>query len=751
MKDFTKSFHTAPTLPILKLVKELTIGQRSTDTIELLSIFLRANIFPKLWPFFIEIYYPDIVSGNFLPSQIPSQSADRQYNVPETIRGDHLIIQQLAKSRYPAEIVDQPQSSPFRTATNNRTQLLVPIQDGPELSALLYLGSPSLCSLTPDFLDSIQTLAAVIGSRLKSMGTIQQLKKSMHDLKYSDRIRTALYEISEQAHCSENITDLYAKLHQKVGCLIHAQNFFIALVENKQDGNYIKFPYFVDENDTQFQGMELKMNQETCSITGYLLKTRQPLLLTPTNLDRICREQGIEYVGTRPYSWLGAPFFVDHFTGAVAIQSYSKVIYTEKDKELMAFVARHIGDALNRKRAVDELKMAKERAEVAEKNKSTFLANMSHEIRTPMNGIIGLTDLVLQSDISGQNRSYLDMLHSSGERLLKLINDILDFSKIEAGKLELDIAPFSLRDTIAGALEILAISASKKNIGLTVKCNEHIPDMLLGDAGKLSQVLINLVGNGVKFTQHGNVALTVDSNGGQDSPVELCFQIRDTGIGIPKEKIDNIFKAFSQLSSSRKSNQRGTGLGLVIAGELVEMMGGKICVKSTPEVGTTFYFTVQFPLAPEETTLQHPSKKLSPRSPGAKGCGKPLHILLVEDEYINQTLAITVLEREGWTVQVAENGTQAMDILKDSLFDLVLMDIQMPELDGYETTMAIRQLEQNSDRHIPIIAMTAYAVKGDREICLETGMDGYISKPITPDKLRHEIKTVLNQDNPHTP
>ena len=179
-------------------------------------------------------------------------------------------------------------------------------------------------------------------------------------------------------------------------------------MDEQGDGKYIKFPYFVDEIDTHFQGMKLKLDQQKCSITGYLLKTRQPLLLTPTNFAQICRDQGIECVGTRPYSWLGSPFFVGPVSGVVAIQSYRDVIYTEKDKGLMAFVARHIGDALNRKRAVDELRQAKERAERVEKNKSTFLANMSHEIRTPMNGILGLTDLVLHSDISGQKRTYLE-------------------------------------------------------------------------------------------------------------------------------------------------------------------------------------------------------------------------------------------------------------------------------------------------------------------------------------------------------
>ncbi|MGB3210729.1 MAG: response regulator [Desulforhopalus sp.] len=749
MRDFTKSFHIAPTLPILELVKELTIGQRSTDTAELLSVFLHAHIFPKLGPFFIEIYFSDDISGNFFPSSLQDRGADRQSHVPGLIRGDHSIIRELSKTSSPSKLLNQLQPAVFDTTTPNLSHLLVPIHDGPEISGILYLGSSGPCAFPSDFLDSIQTLADVIGSRLKSMATIQQLKESMHALEYSDRLRTALYEISEQAHCSDNLTDLYANLHQKVGRLIHARNFLIALVEDRQGDTYIKFPYYIDVNDTHFQGMELKLDQEKCSITGYLLKTRQPLLLTPMNFDRMCREHDIECVGTRPHSWLGAPFFVGDITGAVAIQSYNEVIYTEKDKELMAFVARHIGDALNRKHGVDELKKAKERAERAEKNKSTFLANMSHEIRTPMDGILGLTDLVLDSGISGKKRTYLEMVHSSAERLLKLINDILDFSKIEAGKLELDIAPFSLRNTIAGALEILMVSASKRNIDLSSYCNEDIPDVLLGDAGKLSQILINLLGNGIKFTNEGQVTLSVQKrnhHNEHNSPVELHFRIRDTGIGIPKAKMNNIFKAFSQISTTQISNQRGTGLGLVIAGELVEMMGGEICVESTPGIGTTFHFAVQFPIGPADAIVHAIKDETSLSAAETTLSGQSLHILLVEDEHINQTLVVTVLEREGWQVSVADNGIQAMKMLTDADFDLILMDIQMPELNGYETTRAIRRQEKSTDRHIPIVAMTAYAVKGDREKCLAAGMDGYVSKPIRPDKLRHEIEAVLQSD-----
>lgn len=746
MRDFTESLQIAPTLPVQQLVKDLTIGQRATVTRGQLSSFLHEHIFPKLAPYCVEIYYQKSHSDSYLPSRLPDQTASGNEHVPDNIPKALPLIEQIFETGCPAELDRSSLAALFSTPTDNRSHLLVPLQDGPERLGLLYLGGRTPCSFTPCYLDAVQTLAAVIGSRLKSMATIQQLQESMHALEYSDRLRTALYEISELAHNSENINDLYARLHQTMDRLIHAENFFIALVEKRPEGKYIQFPYYADQIDTHFQGMELQLDQKKCSITGYLLKNRQPLLLTPGNFARICRDHNIECIGTRPYSWLGAPFFVGHISGAVAIQSYSDIIYTEKDKELLSFVARHIGDALNRKRAVDELKKSKDKAERVEKNKSNFLANMSHEIRTPMNGILGLTDLVLHSDISGQKRTYLEMIHSSAERLLKLINDILDFSKIEAGKLDLDIAPFSLRETIADALEILAVSAAKKNIRLTVDCQESIPDLLLGDGDKLNQILINLVGNGIKFTNQGEVNLTIDWNGnddGQRDGLDLHFQIRDTGIGIPKAKTKNIFKAFSQLTTTRSSSQRGTGLGLVIASELVEMMGGKILVDSEQGVGTTFHFTIRFASGQNKSIARQTSEPVPHPATAARLREKSLHILLVEDEFINRTLATTVLEREGCQVTVAENGIQAIKLVQVTVFDLILMDIQMPELDGYGTTRAIRRLEKRSRRHTPIIAVTAYAVKGDREKCLTAGMDGYISKPIKPELLRSEIETVL--------
>ena len=747
MRTSEKNSYSIPPQSLLDLAKELTIGQRSTDTLEQLAKFLRNSIFPKLGPFSIEIYFPSQSSDSYLPINKRTNCEKGAENVPPRIPADHPLILKMRESGCSLQLAAPSPHPDFLSASKNSTHLLVPILVDTDLFGLLYVGCFESCSLSPLYLGAVESLTAIIGSRLKSMVTILQLKESMRALEYSERLRTALYEISEQAHHADNISDLYANLHQIVGDLIPAKNFYIALVEQQKDGQYITFPYYVDINDN-FQGRTRKLDQEHPTLTGYLLKTRQPLLLTPENFHHICRDQHIERSGTSPNSWLGVPFYLDDLAGAVAVQSYDATIYSDKDQELMAFVARHLGDALKRKRTVDALKQEKTRAEQAEKNKSTFLANMSHEIRTPMNGIIGLTDLVLKSDIAGNQRTYLEMVHSSADRLLKLINDILDFSKIEAGKLELNISPFSIRSTIADALEILAISAAKKNIAMTVDCHESTPDHLLGDADKLHQVLINLVGNAVKFTNQGSVTLAVCPSGAlqkKDDHVDLHFQVKDTGIGIPQDDIANVFKSFNQLGTTRDSNHRGTGLGLVIAAELVEMMGGKICVESNPGVGTTFYFTARFPLAPANQDQGVFSKTPSPLQMANQHRRKPLHILLVEDEYINRTLAVSVLEREGWAVTVAENGVQALQLLKNEGFDLILMDIQMPELNGYETTVAIRQKEQGTNQHMPIIAMTAYAVKGDREKCLAAGMDGYVSKPMRPDKLREEIETVLQR------
>ncbi|SDP36473.1 GAF domain-containing hybrid sensor histidine kinase/response regulator [Desulforhopalus singaporensis] len=744
MKTTSHDSIAIPTLPVLEVAKELTIGQRTTDTTEKLTSFLHTTIFKKLGPFATEIYFLTPGTDKFDTSW-SKPHRNTTLSVPPCFLNSSEIVQHLIATEEPLQIHGDSRFQQMLHPTGNKSHLVVPISVHAKLAGIIYFGTPENVIFHKEYRNSIQTIAAIIGSRLQSLDTIQQLKQSMEDLEHSERIRSALNEISEQAHYSININSLYAKLHHIVSQLIHAPNFYIAILKNKPDGKYIYFPYFADDYDAHFQGMESKLDSEKMFLTGYLLKTRKPLLLTPDNYETICQTNNLYCQGTKPHSWLGAPFYIDHaVAGAVAVQSYDRVVYTEQDKELMTFVARHIGDALRRKHRVDELRTAKERAEEAEKNKSTFLANMSHEIRTPMNGILGLTDLLLQSDIPGHQRTYLEMVHSSANRLLKLINDILDFSKIDAGKTELATAPFNLKNLLEELREILTISAAKKNIELKINYEKNLPDQLLGDEDKLSQILMNLIGNGIKFTSKGEVTVTVEqslnSTSNPDS-INLCFQIADTGIGIPTNQIPNAFKPFNQLKTTRETKQSGTGLGLAIAAELVEIMGGKLQVESCRGIGSCFQFTVAFPVVSQKAgddRQNNPKQADTTPLPAT-----PLNILLVEDEHINRTLGVVMLEREGWTVSTANDGLEAMIKYDENKFDMILMDIQMPEMDGLETTRLIRKNERISGAHVPIIAMTAYAVKGDREKCLEAGMDGYISKPIIPDKLRHEIATVL--------
>jgi signal transduction histidine kinase/ActR/RegA family two-component response regulator len=447
-------------------------------------------------------------------------------------------------------------------------------------------------------------------------------------------------------------------------------------------------------------------------------------LYHPNTFDDLLRENQIlkkELQVSRQAADITAELVAEQFTNLdIVLKELSQSVEAEKNLR-------------------QDMTIARKAAETANEAKSDFLANMSHEIRTPMNGIIGMTDLVLETDLTAEQKMYLQMVKNSAARLLKVINDILDFSKVEAGKLKLDPIDFDLYEALENIIHMLSLRANQKNIRLTCEIDPGLPRKVNGDSNRLTQVLINLTNNAIKFTNEGSVRLqAVSIPQRNDSAVQIKFSIIDTGMGIPEDKQRIIFEAFCQADSSTTRKHGGTGLGLAISSQLVALMGSKIYVNSAPGKGSTFWFTCKLQKANDSDSDSDHSLQESVSFSEQQALIKGMKVLVVEDESINQALITALLTQFGFNVTAVDNGKMAVEAVASKDYQLILMDLQMPDMDGFEATKMIKAMTDKLNIP-PIIALTAHAMGKDKERCLLAGMDDYLSKPID----RNELYQVL--------
>lgn len=545
--------------------------------------------------------------------------------------------------------------------------------------------------------------------------------------KKNQLIQEILYNISTAALNQLDIKDIYPTIVHELSKIWDTINFFIALYDKKNDT--LSMPFFADEQDN-FEELPARK-----TITSWVIGLKRSVLLKETDLKSLENSGDIALVGAPCKIWMGVPLKADkEIIGVMALQDYhDEDKFSQEDVNVLEFIANQIAIAIQRRTMLDNLIHASLKAEEAARSKQQFMSTMSHEIRTPLNEVIGISNLLLQGNPREDQMDFIKTLRFSGNHLLTLVNDVLDFNKMESGKIVFEQAQFNLGDFLKDIMRTYSFRSKAKDLEFDIVNENSLPSEVIGDSIRLNQILSNLLSNALKFTQKGSIHVVLRAIERTNNDVRIEFQVRDTGLGIPKDKHSIIFDSFTQASPDTTRHYGGTGLGLAICKRLVELQGGKIELESEPGVGSTFKFCLNFGV-PEISKLNITAEK-SESYTGLEG----KRILMAEDNKINFFVANKFLTSWGINVTAAENGKIALDILEKEDFDLIIMDLHMPVMDGIEATRIIRESSDPRINSIPVIALTAAIMSESHDKIEGLAINDYVLKPFKPRDLFEKI------------